>query len=271
MRIALLAALLLALPAYAQQQTVSAQQVFPIQSDATTLLATNDVVKLTISGEQWASVVWVVSTAGSGGITTEYTIDPRGAASGNWLASPYAKRLDQVSANPSVAVWANTTPVVGTYETPLPGNATAFRIRYQTAGTATVIQLSVGSFFTPGVPVRGVLFDVATTAGASNNTGAIDVSGWSAVAVDIVVTTAVTGAASLNEIDDTGAAVALGTSASIAVNTYAFGWGGAFTFGTTNPFTMKGAITSSPLPGRISIATAGATTSAQRIRVWGTR
>jgi hypothetical protein len=174
-------------------------------------------------------------------------------------------------ANPSVAVWANNTPVAGTYETPLPGNATAFRIRYQTAGTATVIQLSVGSFFTPGVPVRGVLFDVATTAGASNNTGTLDVSGWSAVAVDIVVTTAVTGAASLNEIDDTGAAVALGTSASIAVNTYAFGWGGAFTFGTTNPFTMKGAITSSPLPGRISIATAGATTSAQRIRVWGTR
>src|SRR5690242_6220458 len=116
----------------------------------------NDTATSYMNGSSWASVYWTIGTAGGGAITTEISLD----GGTNWIASAYSRRLDAVSANPSVAPWANNGPVAGTYETPIPANCTAFRIRYQTAGTATSGTLTPGVAFSPGVPVVATLYDV---------------------------------------------------------------------------------------------------------------
>lgn len=241
---------------------------FPPISVAT-LLNANDEVRLPVSGNDWATVVWTVTTAGNGGITAEYSTDAGGSPT-NWLTPPLTVRTDAVSSNPSVAPWANNSPVAGTFETTLPADCTAFRIRHQTAGTATAINLKGGKRYFPGMPVVAVLFDTATTAGAANNTGTLQSSGWSSLTVSLVETSAATGAASLNIVDDAGNAIAVGTSAGIATGTYVFGWGNG-AFGSANPFTMSGGITQLAPERRFNIAVAGATTSATRIRILARR
>ena len=96
------------------------------------LLAAADEARLAISGAQYSSVIWVVQTAGSGGITAEYSKD----GGINWLVPALTTRMDAVSANPSTAQWANNGPVAGTYETPLPANAVEVLTEWVKAGAA---------------------------------------------------------------------------------------------------------------------------------------
>lgn len=254
------AVLALVCSAHAQTQTIPYNGVGGITG---TLTTSGDFVLLNISGGQWATVQWfVVGPAGTSQSVREISVD----GGTNWFAAPYGKKTNVVAGNPVVGAALSFT-TGDAWEVPLPFNATNFRIRCSSTGTSTTVTASGGTPYVPGVPVFAVLSDVSTTAGAANNTPTLDSSGWKELVVSIVTTTAATGAASLNIVDDAGAAVPIGTSASIAVGTYVFGWGDSGTFGATNPFTMVGGVTQLPLDRRFSVLTAGATTSATRIRV----
>lgn len=258
---AALAALLVALPAAAQTQVVPYNGVGSV---AGTLTTTGDTVTINVSGGQWATAQWAITSAGTSTVATEVSLD-NGA---NWLFAPYGRRLNRVTANPTIQTFNFTVVTTNdVWEVPLPATATQFRVRCTATGTTTSITAGGGTPYVPQMPVAAVLYDTSVTAGASNNTPTIDVAGWRQVTVSIVNTTAATGAASLNIVDDAGVAIAVGTSASIAVGTFAFGWGDSGTFGTANPFTMVGGVTALPLDRRFNIAVAGATTSATRIRV----
>lgn len=201
MRKLLLAALLCtALPAFAQTTFFPGD---PAGGITASLSIANDRVCVKSEGRAWATVVWTVSTAGNGAITTEVTSE-RGFV--NFVPSPYSKRIDQTSSSPTYALWTNTTPVAGTYETPLPGNATEFCIRYQTAGTATTISLAAGTPYVAGNPITATLVDVTEgSTGAGISAITLDISGWNATAYSF--TTPTTQVFSLKFLDSTGATV----------------------------------------------------------------
>lgn len=145
-----------------------------------TLTASGDTIAVPLAGGTWANAAWTVSIAGSGGITTEYTTEAAGVNAVNWLPTPYSVRTDVATATRSIAPWANNTPIVATFETPLPGNCTAFRIRYQTGGTPTTITLSGGAPYVPANPVVATLIRQTAVFGVSMASGQLDLSGWSA-------------------------------------------------------------------------------------------
>jgi hypothetical protein len=261
----LLLLLAIALPAAAQQQTISAQQLYFTNSVPTTLVATNDAVCVPLDGQQWASAMWTVATAGSGGITTEYTNDPSATpcSSLNFLPSAYAKRLDQASANPSTSPWANNTPIAGRYETPLPGNATAFRIRYQTAGTATVITLAGGAVLVPGVPVVATLWDVTSAVNTAIDTGILELgAGWASASAFIVTPAAGSGA--INVVDDAGTSVALHTVPASATVMVTFALGGP---SAVTAVAASGTVPIGVLSRRMRFTTAAVAAVTSRIRV----
>jgi len=178
-RAAIAAALCLSVPAFAQQPVVSYGGRGPYTYTGT-LLSTNDAVTSDLIGSMWATARWSVTTAGTATVTTEVSID----GGTNWLPSAYSRNVSAVSANPSTVPWSNNTPVVGTYETPLPGNATNFRVRCGTTGTATVVTVGPGAALTPGVPVVATLYDVTEgSIGAGIASTTQDTSGWNSVTV----------------------------------------------------------------------------------------
>lgn len=262
---AALAALLVALPAAAQTQVVPYNGT-SASSVSGALTTSGDTVTMPVSGTQWATVIWsVLGTAGTATGAVEVSND----GGNNYFAAPYSRRLI-VPQNPAfISGGAGFTFITGTnFETAIPGNTTQFRIRCSGTGTTTTVQIQGGTPYTPNAPVIAKLYDVPVTAGANNNTPTFDVTGWRQVVVTVVVTTAATGAASLNIAEDEGAGtIPIGTSASIALGTYVFGWGDAGAFGTANPFTMVGGVTQLPLDRRFNVLVAGATTSAVRTRV----
>lgn len=179
-----------------------------------TLTATNDAIQLcgrdafTPLGGVWGTVSWSVTSAGSGnGITTEYTKEQ---AHTNFLAAPYSARTDAVTANPSTAPWANNTPVVASYETPIPGNAICFQIRLQTAGSApAVVRIGAGAAYISGVPVVATLFDVTSAVNTAIDTGVLSMDGWGPISVYYV--TPAGGSGAIKVVDDAGTAVSLHT------------------------------------------------------------
>lgn len=159
-------------------------QVQPYPSNPTisgTLVNANDAVTMPALGDQLATVRWIVSTAGTSAISTEISID----GGVNWLASAYSKTLT-VSANPTVAPWANNTASAGTFETPIPGNCTHFRVRCATGGTASVVQVQAGAAYCPGTPVVAELSDVTLAFTVAGGSGTLDVSGWSSLFATLV-------------------------------------------------------------------------------------
>ena len=197
----------------------------PVGGGVVTLTNAADTAAIAISGTKYATVLWVVNTAGSGGITAEYTTDAAGLNSVNWLTPPYSKRTDVLSANPAVTPWTNNTPVAGTYETPLGSNVTAFRIRYQTAGTATTITVIGGLPYVPGVRVTAVIYDVTSAGGAASDTGTLDLSGWSAAVIKGFESGVAGGFLNVSSLDDAGAifgtseyGVALATAVAVYVH-----------------------------------------------------
>ena len=224
------------------------------------LVAQNDAVVLPIRGKDWATVKWVVSLAGSGGITAEYTDDPLGAGSVNWKTPPYSRRLDQVTANPSVAPWANNTPVAGSYETPIPANCTAFRIRYQTAGTETDITISGGALYA-GI-VSATLYDITSAVNTAIDTGVLDLSGWDVESVYFV--TPAGGSGAIKVIDDAGTAATLHTvpaSAAVMVTLAEAGPGSATAVAAT------GTVPIGLFPKRMQFTSAAVVALTSRIRI----
>lgn len=171
-----------------------------------------DAVSVSLSGNSWRAARWTVTTAGTAKLTTEYTTDGV-----NWLAAAYSVRVDQVTANPSVASWQNTTAVAGTFDTPISSNTIAFRVRCGTTGTSTVIQLSSGKEYNPGVPVTAVLYDVTSGVNSALDTGTLDTSGWHASTIDWVTSGATATAIHLWQVDGSGATT--GTRLSQSVTT----------------------------------------------------
>lgn len=230
--LAALAAIALVCPqsALAQQQIAPYAGRRPATQDAS-LVSQNDAATVYLTGSSWASVYWTVKTAGSGGITTEYSKD----AGANWLATAYSSRIDNVTANPSTAPWANNTPVVGTYETPIPANCTAFRIRYQTAGTTTSVSVSPGVAYAPGVPVVATLFDQTSGTNAALSTGVLDVSGWTVLVG--AYTAGAAGSFVPKLVDDAGAVPAFGNSAYAGTGTV-FSWGNGVTTSPSVPYVL---------------------------------
>lgn len=166
-------------------------------------VATTDAVSVSINGWTYANVHWQVLTAGTATVTTEYTQDGV-----NWKAAPYSVRTDQVTANPAAAAQQNAAPVVGGYDTPIPGNAVAFRVRCGTTGTSTVVAVTAGQVYL-GQQVPAILYDVTSAVNTLNDTGVLDVSGW--VGFSATYTTPAGGSGAVNDVDETGANTVLVT------------------------------------------------------------
>lgn len=194
------AVLLYCLPAFAQT-TVTASD--PGAGVSAFLATANDAAVVKAEGRLWASVQWQVTVAGSGTLTAEVTSD---RSLVNWVAAPYSRRIDASSSNPSVSAFQNATPVAGTFETPLPGNTVAFRLRYQGGGTTTALFLSAGTPYVAGNPITATLGDVTEgSTGAGIAATVFDISGWSATAYSF--TTPTTQVFSLKFLDSAGATV----------------------------------------------------------------
>lgn len=229
------------------------------------LVAANDVIQIPVLGCDFGTVRWEVLTAGNGAITQEYTDDPLGLLSVNWKTPPFSRRLDQATANPTMQAWANTTPVAGTYETPLPGNCTAFRIRYQTAGTVTAMTLKAGRPFVADAPVHAVLYDTTSGTNSSLDTGTIDASGWNAASIDWVTSGATATAIHLWAVDSTGANVGTRLSQSVTTPWIAhLGEGGAGASFSSGGITQ---IAVGNLPDRIHADAGAAAAQTTRIRI----
>lgn len=138
-----------------------------------TLTNVADTAVLPISGTQWATGKLVVGAGFLGTIVPEISID----GGVNWLAAAYSKRLDAVSANPTVqATLTSVTP--STWEIPLPANVTHLRARLSAVTTPGPVTLSGSLPYVPGVPVTAVLWDTTAAFGVAINTTTLDASGW---------------------------------------------------------------------------------------------
>jgi hypothetical protein len=217
--------------------------------------ATTDAVTITVDGMKVATARWIVLTAGTAKVTTEITLDGV-----NWLPSAYSYTVNTVSANPAITSWQNLTPVVNSYDTPLPANALGFRVRCGTTGTLTTVQVTGGQPYTPNEPVWAVLFDASESGtGAGLDTGTLDVSGWVVLYLGTKAPGA-TNAVNYYLVDDAGNSTsnAFGAQLTVATGTTStVGWGPA------NPTPAL-----SSLPRRIrGLIAAGGTVSAGRIRI----
>ena len=128
--------------------------------------------QIAITGGQYATVQFTSASTGIYTANAQYSID----GGNNWLTAPYAKNLSAGQPNPAVTLWAGAN---GTYEIPLPGNTTHFRIAgVSMVGGSVTVTLTPGAVYVPGVQVTAVLYDVTSGVNALNNTGIMDMSGW---------------------------------------------------------------------------------------------
>ncbi len=177
---------------------------------AANILNLNDAATIFIKGSDFCNVLWTVAAApGTAKLTAEYTTDTI-VPPVNWLTAPYSKEIDLVSANPLVQAWSNQTAVAGTFETPLPGNCTAFRVRVGTGGTAVSVSLTGGLSYETGVPVTATLYDVTSAVNTALNTGTIDSSGWVSASLSGFMSGVAGGTFGVNPVDDFGAVGVLG-------------------------------------------------------------
>ena len=189
----------------------------PVSGTLTTI--TTDKVTLPISGGQWATAKFTVTTAGTATATAQVSID----GGINYIAAPYAKRLSTVSLNPTVQAITATTLVTGdVWEVPLPANATHFQLLCGGTGTVTTVTLSGGVLYVPGMPVVAVLYEVTSAVNTVNNTGILDVSGWASLG--IYALTPAGGSGNGFTGDDAGADIVGVWTAGAAYNAYS-GWG----------------------------------------------
>jgi hypothetical protein len=186
----------------------------------------------TVMGTRWATVRWsVASGAGTVQITAETTGDSTGCGAPNFIAAPYSKRIDASSANPAHSAVANAAAsgfAGQTLETPLPANATAFRLRPQTSGTTATFTIGDGLAYSKQ-PVVAVLYDVTSGSNAVNNPGVLDLTGWTGLQTLATTSGATTGTLTLWTTDNAGNDVGSGAVLTVpagSVEVYgAWGWG----------------------------------------------
>lgn len=229
-------------------------QLVPTQG---TLSATNSAVAVTASGQTWATALMVFDAVFNGTVQPEYSID----GGTNWISAPYAKRLDASTANPAVQATVSPAAAAQTWEVPLPGDCTNFRARATSVTASGNVLISGGKYFTPGVPVVAVLYDVTSGTNASQNTGTLTLTGWTS-AEHLMSSNGGTPSHSVAEVDDAGT-----TLASIVTGTANFmgGMGPGLVAGGTAG--LAAATAQVPLPRR-AIYTSGAIVGqTSRIRV----
>jgi hypothetical protein len=228
-----------------------------------TLTNSGDTVTLPISGGQWATARFAVSTVVSQSIVAEVSID----GGKNYFASAYPKRTDAVSLNPSVVPANTTLPFnpsgyggTSAWEVALPANATHFQLRALGVGPNTAT-LSGGALYTPGMPVTAVLYDVTSAVAGALDTGTLDTSGW--VSLTLGAPTLGTGATwAVYGLDDAAGLIGpLGSNGSVAGTYFGIGPGGFLAPNTTGGPPL-------PLPKRVRMVTnASGTTTANRFRI----
>lgn len=230
-----------------------------------TLLTTGDQVVCPAQGGSWASVkISFGLSASPANQTVSYSID----GGTNYLPSgsgaPYLKRVDAVTANPSVIAFAATsvTGVTAAYEFPLAGNVTHVKVAATSTGVnAQTVTISGFMPYVPGVPVTAVLWDVTSAVNTVNDAGKLDMSGWSQLFWQTSVPTG--GAGRIYTIDDTGTAAF--TPITFNVGSFVGGMGAGTTLGGVS---SGATITASlPLPKRVQPNIDATATLTSRLRL----
>ena len=221
--------------AYAQTGPLAS----PRSTQPTPVPVQNNYVTMNVSGSYWATARFIFTgTFASQTGEFDYTIDGV-----NWLPSgqgaPYVKRVDAVSANPSM-VFGSTATVGGnsltfnintygasTWELPLAGNVQAVRfIALSTSTAKPVVQIQTGLPYVPGVPVTATMFDNTSAVNTANDTGILNISGWATLGYGGAVPA--TGSYLGYVVDDAGNSIsgAFNGTATIATGTTVYsGWG----------------------------------------------
>jgi hypothetical protein len=171
---AVLAALLIVSPAYAQQQVTSPRDA---AATGTLTTITTDTVPLTISGGQWATVQFMATVAGTATATAQYSNDGT-----NWLAAPHAKRLSTVAGNPTQQAISSTVLVANdVWEIVIPANTVKFQLICGATGTPTSVVIRAGAPYVPGTSVIAQLEDASVAFGVAYTGGNLDMAGWSSL------------------------------------------------------------------------------------------
>ena len=271
----LFAALLFALPAVAQTNPNN-NCTAPLPANGFTQIAQLDSVVLPISGACWSTARFkFYAPASSQTIEFDYTLDGV-----NWIPSgqgaPYVKRVDAVSANPTV-VFGSTATVGGiaksfniitygasTWEMPLAANVQAVRVLALSTSTQ-FNQITISSGMLVGSPgsTSATLFDETSATNTALVTGTLDFSGWAATLISATVPSGGSGA--VQYFDDTGAAAA--NSLSFASGTASYVTGGVNSFPSSA--SMSGiAYSAMPgLPKRVSAFIVATTALTSRLRI----
>lgn len=164
-------------------------------TDNATATGSASTTTLAVSGARVASVSFVFT-----GASAQQQISLDGGV--NWISGAYVKRLDLVSANPTVTA-SITTP--GTYEMPIPGNCTNVRL----AASSGNVTISAFQPYVPSTPVTATLYDVTSAVNTALDTGVLDFSGWQDLTSTWQQPSTITG--SIIQYDDAGAAMAANT------------------------------------------------------------
>lgn len=276
----LLAALLFALPAVAQTNPNN-NCTAPLPANGFMQIAQLDSVVLPISGACWSTARFkFYAPASSQTLEFDYTIDGV-----NWIPSgqgaPYVKRIDAVSANPTI-VFGSMVTVGGTlkffnivsygastWEMPLAANVQAVRVLALSTSTQfNQVTISSGTLVGSPGSTSATLFDETSATNTQLSTGALDFSGWATTLITAIVPAGGSGA--VQYLDDTGAA---------AINSLSFASGGAgttsYVTGGVNSFPSASSMSGTPysvmpgLPKRASafITATAALTSRMRVEV----
>jgi hypothetical protein len=228
---------------------------------AGTITTTNDTVILPISGARWATVKLNVVSAGTATATAQVSVDN----GKNYFSAVFAKRVDAVSANPTVqAISATTLSTGNMWEIAIPANATNFRVLCAGTGTTTSIDLIPGQFFVPGAPIAAVMFDTTSAVNTAIDTSTLDLSGWEYVLVSY--TTPAGGSGTISQVDDAGTSTTMFTVPASAAAWYPFAVSSpSATQVTALPTT--GATGALPLLKRMRFQSAGVAALTSRIRI----
>ena len=230
-----------------------------------TLLTTGDIVQLNIDGAHWATARFVFATGTSQ--TLEFATTNDGV---NWLPSGqgacFVKRLDAVSANPTI-VFGSTATMSGasysfnintygasTWELPLAANVQAVRVKaLSTITSANLVTVNYGLPYQLGVPVAATYADLLTATNTALLVVGLDLTGWSSIMSYWVTVGGSSSSAAMNALDDAGSSIgSIWASGGLTTvpTLVAAGSPMAAPAGFTSGLNMN----PSPLPHRVSVA-----------------
>ena len=135
---------------------------------------TGTVATLAIYGADWATAR--VTVSGSTTSSLYWQVSSDGGTNYSTSSAPYSQRVDLVAAYPSVT---STLVGAGTWEMPLPGNATNVRVVVLATGSSVTATVSPGRPYVPGVPTKATMFSGVGSSSSTYTTGVLDLSGFS--------------------------------------------------------------------------------------------